>query len=219
VQHLYYKNKRVKKYFKKKLKKLKKNTMQETEREVVAAAIIKNLNEKSVSHLDLNFKGNNPPKLVPFVHYVTAKIEGKTVKFIDNKAKKVGMQSFDKNGLAKGKPFIIASVALLYGVIGTPTANDDSAIVDFDTAAPEALINGDFKIEQDGRPTVLELPLDVMHNPNPTNTTLDREFKVNSYPVLKAEDTLEMTAELPATLAGGSDHYAKVLLRGYFLAN
>jgi|GEM_PF-1993160 len=193
--------------------------MSHLERKLVAEAVHQNLTEKTVDTVDLNFKGGKPPKLVPFTHYVTAKIEGKTVKFIDNKKKQIGVQSFDANGLAKGKPFIIASIALLYGTKATNAGVDESTIIDFKTGAPAILKNGDFKIEQDSRPVILELPLDVMHKSTGTVTTLDREFKVNSYPVLKAEDALEMTAELPAALAGGVDHYAKVLLRGYVLAN
>jgi len=193
--------------------------MQEIERKVAAEVLSKMYRDGKIPKSDLNVKDNKLPTLVPFMHYVTAKIDGKTVKFIDNKAKKVGMQSFDKNGLPTGKPFMIASIAMLYGKVATPTTTDDSAIVAFNVAAPAVLANGNLKIEQTDRPTILELPLDVMHNPNVTNSTLDREFKVNNYPLLKAVDDLEITAELPAGLADGVDHYAKIILRGYVIAN
>jgi hypothetical protein len=153
--------------------------------------------------------------LVEKDHIITAKITGTTVDFITpNGVDLVGAQSFPADKLEANKPMVLASVKAEYG---SQLVADEltPATTDYSGSAPAPLINGNFKLSQDDRGTLVDALMDTLFNQNTTNNNTDKFHVLEKMEVLTAQSTLTATAKLPAVLDPLKSHFVKITLRGY----
>lgn len=177
-------------------------------------AIAKELSKKDGYAATLGLGNGVRPEVVPVTHYVTAKIEGKTIELVDSsKNKVVGIQSFDSDKLPAGKPFILAGITGLYANAVTDAETPETA--DYSDSAPAVLLNGELKIDQEDKGNLVDVLFDSVINNNTTPNVLDREFKIANMPVLRDKVSFSISGKMPTTLATGTDHFIKIALRGY----
>lgn len=155
------------------------------------------------------------PELVEKEHIITAQITGKTIDFIDVNGKdEVGKQSFPADKLEANKPFVLAEIKAEYGAQLTANALAVDT-TDYNLPAPAALNNGNFKLVQDDRGTLVDVLMASIFNNNETNNNKDKYHVLEKMEVLKAQSTLIATGKLPAVLDDTKVHFIKITMKGY----
>jgi len=155
------------------------------------------------------------PDLVEKEHIITAQITGKTIDFIDVNGKdEVGKQSFPADKLEANKPFVLAEIKAEYGAQLTAGALAVDT-TDYNLPAPAALNNGNFKLVQDDRGTLVDVLMAAIFNNNETNNNKDKYHVLEKMEVLKAQSTLTATGRLPAVLDVSKVHFIKITMKGY----
>jgi len=185
------------------------------EKQATAQRVAKYLSVDDKFAEQLNIAPGMPVPLIPTTHYVTAKITGTAIKFVESsKNKVIGVQSFDGNKLDANKPFIICGITGMYA----KEAQGDKKTVqtaNYNKAAPASLLNGELKLKQNNRGVVAEIITNHLFNVNTTNHNLDKEFPLADMPLVKDKSPFEIEVEIPEVLATGTDHFVKLELRGY----
>lgn len=138
---------------------------------------------------------------------------GGTVDLIDGTTERVdGICSFDKNRLNSGRAFIFDRVSILYK---SDAASGKEGELLYDSAAPAALRNALFIINQDGR-EVLRMPVRDLNNIHTGNTNADDYCTLNSLRYLADERNISIQIKFPpgVSLDGATKHYVYVRLAG-----
>lgn len=138
---------------------------------------------------------------------------GGTVDLIDGTTERVdGICSFDKNRLNSGRAFIFDRVSILYKA---DAASGKEGELLYDSAAPAALRNALFIINQDGR-EVLRIPVRDLNNIHSGNTNADDYCTLNSLRYLADERNISIQIKFPPNVAldGATKHYVYVRLAG-----
>ncbi len=184
--------------------------MYKTDRRVEAKGILAEfLNKENIT------VSGARPDLVEKEHIITAQITGKIIEFIDVNGKdEVGKQSFPADMLESNKPFVISEIKAEYGAQLTADALAVDT-TDYNLPAPAALNNGNFKLVQDDRGTIVDLLMASIFNNSETNNNKDKYHVLEKMEVLKAQSSLLATGKLPAALDASKVHFIKITMKGY----
>lgn len=154
------------------------------------------------------------PELVEKQHIITAKLSGKSIEFCDVNGKTLtGIQSFTADMLDAHKPFVLAKMKAEYAT--SPTDTLDAQRSDFSEKAPAILMNGDFKLSQGDRGTIVDVLMDTIINNSVTPNNNDQYHVLEKMEVLKAQSKIAAILKLPVELPTGVDHYVKITMGGY----
>ena len=154
------------------------------------------------------------PELVEKQHIITAKLSGASIEFVDVNGKTItGVQSFTADMLDANKPFVLAKMKAEYATSATGAL--DAQRSDYSETAPANLINGDFKLSQGDRGTVVDVLMDSLINNSVTPNNDDQFHVFEKMEVLKAQSKIIAVVKLPVALPTGVDHYVKITMGGY----
>ncbi len=185
------------------------------EKKIAAIRIAEFANQDRAFAEQLGIRPNMPVRLHPVTHYVTAKVTGTTIKFVESsKNNTVGVQTFNSDKLDANKPLVLCGIAAVYAKEATAD-NKTVATASYDKTAPAELVNGEIVLSQENRGDLVDMLLSQAFNQNTTTHNLEREFEVADMPIIKDKSSFKLEAEIPAALASGSDHFVRVELRGY----
>ncbi|PHS04409.1 MAG: hypothetical protein COA88_13555 [Kordia sp.] len=154
------------------------------------------------------------PDLIEKKHIITAKLSGTTIEFVDVNGKTLtGVQSFTANMLDANKPFVLSKMKAEYATSVTNALDIERS--DYSATAPAILMNGEFKLSQGDRGTIVDMLMDSLINNSVTPNNDDQFHVLEKMEVLKAQSKIEAVIKLPVALPAGVDHYVKITMGGY----